>query len=116
MGCCDSQILYKTEDTEKQENVLFETVINLICIVEKPSDQQVLQKDGQMDGWMDRQLEDEEQDIQWEGVWKQFLPHLSVINMEKEQCGSANPPTSRMLFCFLGRVKKPRAKTDTEHR
>lgn len=39
---------------EKQENVLFETVINLICIVEKPSDQQVLQKDGQMDGWMDR--------------------------------------------------------------
>lgn len=64
---------------------------------------------------MDRYLE-EEKDIKWERVWKQFLPHLSVINMEKEQHGSASPPTSRMLPCFLGRVKKPLANRDTEHR
>ena len=63
------------------------------------TDQQVLWENGQMD----RYLEDEE--IKWEGVWKQFLAHLSVINMEKEQCGSAKPPTSRMLSCFFGRVK-----------
>lgn len=84
-------------------------------IVEKPTDQQVLWKDGQMDSYS-RYLEDEEEDIKWEGVWKQFLAHLSVINMEKEQHGLASPPTSRMLSCFLGRVKKPLARRDTEHR
>lgn len=62
---------------------------------EKSSDQQVLWKDAQMAG-----------KIKWEGLQKKFLPHLSVINMEKEQHGSASPPTNRMLSCFLGIVKK----------
>lgn len=65
---------------------------------------------------MARWLEDEEEDIKWEGVWKQFLAHLSVINMEKEQCGSASPPTSRMLSRFLGRARRPLAKRDAKHR
>lgn len=60
-------------------------------------------------------MEDEEE-IKWEGVCKQFLAHLSVINMEKEQHGSASPPTSRMLSCFPGILKRPLAKRDTEHR
>lgn len=44
--------------------------------------------------------------MKWEGVWKRFLAHLSVINMEKEQHSSASPPTCRMLPCFLGREEK----------
>lgn len=82
--------------------MLFETKTTYVSF--QLTDQQVLE--GQADGLRGLEDEDEKEKIKWEGVWKQFLAHLSVINMEKEQRGSASPPTSRMLSCFLGRVKK----------